>query len=123
MSKKNSKMRKNTNTDPRKLARELARQIDEKKGNEIVIFDLRGLSPLTDYFVIANGLSDIHNRTIAEYLIEYEKPNHIEGFDGGHWILLDYIDVIVHIFLEETRRFYGLERLWGDAAQVDFKND
>ncbi len=110
-------------TNAELLAKNLARLINQKKGNEILIFDLRGLSPITDYFVIANGLSDIHNRTIAEYLMEQERPNHIEGLTSGTWILLDFIDVIVHIFLKETREFFGLERLWGDAPQVEFNDD
>uniref|UniRef100_A0A7C4X9U5 Ribosomal silencing factor RsfS n=1 Tax=candidate division WOR-3 bacterium TaxID=2052148 RepID=A0A7C4X9U5_UNCW3 len=106
----------------RNLAKALARIISEKKGEEIVIFDLRGISPITDYFVIAQGLSEIHNRTIAQYLAEYEDPDHIEGMESGGWILLDYVDVIVHIFLKEVREFYGLERLWGDAPQVTWQN-
>lgn len=107
----------------RNLAIELARAIDDKKGYQITIFDLRGLSPITDYFVIANGLSEIHTRTIAQSLAEVEKPIHTEGYEAGSWILLDYVDVIVHVFTEETRQFYGLERLWGDAPQVGFPHD
>ncbi|MEO0106872.1 MAG: ribosome silencing factor [candidate division WOR-3 bacterium] len=106
------------NSDSCSLAKTLARIINERKGEDIVIFDLRGISPITDYFVIANGLSEIHNRTIAQYLLEYENPEHVEGMEGGGWILLDYVDVIVHIFLKEVREFYGLERLWGDAPQI-----
>ncbi len=101
-----------------KLAKALARIISEKRGEDIVVFDLRGISPITDYFVITSGLSEIHNRTLAQYLSEYESPEHIEGMEGGGWILLDYVDVIVHIFLKEVREFYGLERLWGDAPQI-----
>ncbi|MGB3477750.1 MAG: ribosome silencing factor [bacterium] len=105
------------------LAKCLARLIDEKKGQEIMIFDLKEISPITDYFVICTGLSEIHNRTIAESLIEYEKPTHIEGFESDNWVLLDFIDVIVHVFLKETRQFYGLDRLWGDAPQVAYNSD
>ncbi|MCX7994540.1 MAG: ribosome silencing factor [candidate division WOR-3 bacterium] len=112
MSKKGSKK------TPLNLAKELARIISDKKGEDIVIFDLRDISPITDYFVIATGLSDIHNRTIAEHLSEFAEPDHIEGLEGGGWILLDYIDVVVHIFSRQTREFYGLERLWGDAPQI-----
>ena len=100
-----------------------AKLIDEKKGHDIIIFDLRGLSPITDYFVICTGLSDIHNRTIADALIDHEKPYHVEGLEAGHWVLLDFVDVIVHIFLKETREFYGLERLWGDAPRIEAKDD
>jgi ribosome-associated protein len=97
--------------------------IDSKKGSKIVIFDLRNISPITDFFVVANGLSEIHARTIAEELAENERPNHVEGYEAGTWILLDYVDVIVHLFIDETRQFYGLERLWGDAPQVKFSHD
>jgi ribosome-associated protein len=106
-----------------KLARHLAQCIEAKKGNDIIIFDLRELSPITDFFVIANGLSTIHNQTIAESLLKDQRPGHIEGYEQGHWILIDYFDVIVHIFLKETRDFYGLERLWGDAPQIELLHD
>ncbi len=112
--------KKDSEKAPAALAKALAQIIDNHKGEDIVIFDLREISPITDYFVIATGLSDIHNKTIADYLIEYEEPQHIEGLESRDWILLDYIDVIVHIFSKETRDFYGLERLWGDAPQVKF---
>ncbi len=101
-------------------AKAIARIINDRKGEDIVIFDLRNLSPITDFFVIATGLSDVHNRTLANYLAEYEKPDHVEGLETGDWVLLDYVDVIVHIFSKEAREFFGLERLWGDAPQVKF---
>ncbi|MGB9720209.1 MAG: ribosome silencing factor [bacterium] len=110
--------KKDSEKQPVELARELARIISDKKGEDIIIFDLRDISPITDFFVIATGLSDIHNKTLANCLSEYERPDHIEGVEEGGWILLDYIDVIVHIFSKEAREFYGLERLWGDAPQV-----
>jgi ribosome-associated protein len=105
------------------LARKLARMIDQKKGEEIVIFDLQGLSPITDHFVIATGLSEVHVKTIAEHLTEQERPQHSEGMEASSWVLLDFIDVIVHIFSKDAREFYGLERLWGDAPTVAFEND
>ncbi len=123
MSKKSSETVPTEISPTIELVRYLAKSIDEKKGHDIVIFDLRGISPITDYFVICTGLSDIHNRTIAESLIEYEEAVHVEGIESGNWILLDYTDVIVHIFMEETRQFYGLSRLWGDAPQVDYDSD
>lgn len=123
MSKKSSKT-PFTNIPPEiGVVKNLAKCVDEKKGQSIIIFDLRGLSPITDYFLICTGLSDVHNRNIANSLIEYEKPVHIEGFEAGNWVLLDFIDVIVHIFLKETREFYGLERLWGDAPRIVFDHD
>ena len=103
--------------------RKLAQRITEKKGDEIIIFDVHGISPITDYLIITTGLSERHNRTIAEHIMEHERPDHIEGYEIGHWILLDYIDVIVHIFSAEAREFYGLERLWGDAPQLSVNHD
>ena len=123
MSIRNSNIKGNEISNTESRAKTLARLIDEKKGEEIIIFDLKGLSPITDYFVIANGLSDIHIRTIANYLMEYEKPHHVEGLEAASWALLDFFDVIVHLFLKETREFYGLERLWGDAPIIEQKND
>jgi len=123
MLKKSSKIQSPKEVNAEQLSQNIAKRIDKKKGAEVIIFDLRNISPITDYFVIANGLSGIHNRTIAEYLMEDEKPDHVEGLETGNWILLDFIDVIVHIFSKETREFYGLERLWGDAPRVEFNND
>jgi len=123
MSKRNSNIQLKSTADSQLLAKTLARLIDNKKGEEIVIFDLKEISPITDYFVIANGLSDIHMRTIADYLLEHEKPDHVEGLEAASWVLLDFIDVIVHLFSKETREFYGLELLWGDAPKIEFKND
>ena len=123
MSKKNSKKTAAKVLSGKETAAYLARLIEEKKGNDIIIFDLRGISPITDYFVICTGLSDIHNRNIADALVECEKPYHVEGFEAGYWVLLDFIDVIVHIFSKETRDFYGLERLWGDAPRIEYDHD
>lgn len=123
MLKKNSKSAIANNHTVRKTIEYFAKLIDEKKGNNILIFDLKGLSPITDYFIICTGLSDIHNRTIADALMGYEKPYHVEGLEAGHWVLLDFVDIIIHIFSKETRDFYGLERLWGDAPRIEYKHD
>lgn len=105
------------------LVKKLADMIDQKKGEDIIIFDLRDLSPITDYFVISTGLSDVHVRTIAEHIIEQESPQHVEGLEAASWVLLDFIDVIVHVFSTDAREFYGLERLWGDAPMVEYISD
>lgn len=123
MSKRSSETARTKVLQTEELAKCLARLIDEKNGQDIIIFDLKGISPITDYFVICTGLSEIHNRTIAESLIEYEKPAYTEGFESGNWVLIDFIDVIVHVFSDETRQFYGLGRLWGDAPQVAYDSD
>ncbi|MGC8797466.1 MAG: ribosome silencing factor [candidate division WOR-3 bacterium] len=106
-----------------KFAERLAKVIDKKLGENILILDLRDASPLADFFVLATANSTLHAQAIARALVEksdtrgFTRPHHIEGMDTGQWILLDYIDVIVHIFLGEVREFYGLERLWGDVPQ------
>jgi len=123
MSKKSSDHRDTKNPPALDRVKHLARKIIDKKGSAIEVFDLRALSPIADFFIITNGLSTVHNRTIAEFLVEDEKPLHFEGYETGNWILLDYFDIIVHIFSEETRVFYGLERLWGDAPQVKIDHD
>ena len=97
----------------------------KKKGWEVLSMDLSGLSPVTDYFVITNASTDVHARAIANYIVETlrvkgVRPLHMEGNSLGRWILIDYFDVVIHIFLEETRMYYGLERLWGDAPTIHF---
>ena len=100
----------------------------DRRANEVVVLDLRGLSSVTDFFVICSGNSETHVEGIAggieEKLGEQDaKPWHREGGRGSTWILLDYIDVIVHIFTEEAREFYGLERLWGDAPRTEYSDE
>ncbi len=122
MSTKNSKT--GIKEDPAlKLALEMAKLAVDKKGTDTVIFDLQGISPITDFFVITTGLSTLHTRAMADHMNGRENPYHTEGLESGHWILIDYVDVIVHIFTQETREFYGLERLWGDAPVIELKDD
>lgn len=103
---------------------DLARKAGEfallRKANEVQILDLRKITSITDYFVICSGDADVQVRAIAETIIEKLKQEdirvwNVEGFETGRWILLDFVDVVVHVFLQEAREFYGLERLWGDA--------
>ncbi len=122
MLRKSSK-KKDAGKDSEARAQALANLITKKKGEDVIIFDLRNLSPLTSYFVIATGLSTIHLKTIADHLREYERPDHIEGLEAATWVLLDFFDVVVHLFIKETREFYGLERLWGDAPEVKYECD
>jgi ribosome-associated protein len=92
----------------------------EKKAADIKVLDLRKLADVTDYFLICSAEVELQARAIADNIIENLKKKgikawHAEGYQNSKWILLDYVDVVVHIFLNETREFYGLERLWGDA--------
>ena len=102
----------------------LARSASEdKKGVDPLILDIRNLTDLADFFVLVHGTSDRHVRTIADAIADHLyikkiKPLHIEGKNEATWILLDYGSVIVHVFHHETRKFYNLERLWGDAKLV-----
>lgn len=92
----------------------------DRKALDVTVLDLRDLSSATDFFVIATGRSDVHVRAIAEHVLDSARadgirPKHIEGLDEGRWVLLDYIDYVVHIFRPSVRDFYRLEALWGDA--------
>lgn len=95
----------------------------ERKARDPVLLDLRGLSDAADYFLIASGDSDTHTRAIADNIVERMKslgvrPAGIEGRRAAGWILVDYIGVVVHIFLPRYREFYQLESLWGDAPTL-----
>lgn len=106
---------------PLELARIAGRLALSKKGFDVRVLNLKGLSSVCDYFVIVSGGADMHVKAIAESIDEGlsevgESPYHIEGMEDGNWVLLDYVDVVVHVFRERTRQFYALEKLWGDAA-------
>lgn len=95
----------------------------EKKAADLQALDVRGLSSVTDYFVVLSGRSTTHLRTLVDGIREGlraagARPLHQEGTPESGWVLLDYGDVLVHVFLEETRAYYALERLWGDAPTV-----
>lgn len=102
------------------LARKAGSLALAKKGFDVKILKLKSISSISDYFVIASGEADVHVKAIGNSIYdglieEGYKPYYKEGMKEGNWILLDYIDVVVHIFYEPTRRFYALEKLWGDA--------
>lgn len=103
--------------------------MQEKKGNEIVRLDLRNIhSSVSDYFVICHADSAIQVNTLAKSVEEEvfkalkQEPWHKEGFEHGEWILLDFVDVVVHIFKTDKRKFYGIEELWGDAELVYYQS-
>jgi ribosome-associated protein len=102
----------------------VAEAADEQKAFDVVILDLRGVSLIADYFLICSGRSSVQVKAIAEGIEAFvEKEGcrilHREGKREGYWVLLDYGSVVVHVFREEERRFYALERLWGDAQLVE----
>jgi len=97
--------------------------LSDRKAVDAVVLDLRGLCAATDYFVIVSGTSDAHVRGMADHLMvalapRGVAPHHVEGLTQGRWVLLDYVDFVVHVFHPELRDFYQLERLWGDAPVV-----
>lgn len=101
--------------------------IDDKRGEDIVALNMQGISLLADYFVIAEGSSERQVQAIArEVKDQAEEQGFIvkkmEGFDSGRWILVDMGDVVAHIFHKDERAYYNLERLWGDAPQLDAPN-
>lgn len=104
-------------------ARRAAALALDLKARDVVLLDLSGLSDATDYFVVASGSSDTHVRSIAEHVVDQLKrqgvrPHHVEGMTQGRWVLLDYVDFVVHVFHPVLREFYQLERLWSDADPV-----
>ena len=105
--------------------RRIAEAALDRKAKDVLALDVRSLTSFADSFVLLSGSSDRHVRSIADAVVEAlrtdgEKPLGIEGYDDGRWVLIDANDVVVHVFLEEMREHYDLERLWGDAAVVEF---
>ena len=110
------------------LAHKIANLILEKKGEDVVIQDLREVTSMTDFFVICSVDVDVQAKAILEHIkdqlvFQSIRPWHTEGNAQSSWILLDFVDVVVHIFKKESRGFYGLERLWGDAKIIEIKDD
>lgn len=105
------------------LALLAARAAEDKKARDVLVMEMREFTPVTDYFVLASGQTPIQVRAISDHVEEEASRRgvrllHREGYDRGRWVLLDYGDVVVHLFCEEERKFYALERLWGDAPVV-----
>jgi ribosome-associated protein len=106
---------------PTQLAGEICRFASDKKAADIVEIDLRGVVGYTDYFVICTGLTERQTKAIHDGILAGIKegyattPRRVEGLTAASWILMDYLDVVVHIFTPTTREFYRLERLWGEA--------
>jgi ribosome-associated protein len=100
----------------------------ERKARDVLAMDLREISSATDFFLLATGNSDIQVRAIADHILDQlrlqgHRPNHVEGLQGGRWVLLDFVDYVIHVFHPAARDFYQLERLWGDAMIQRFGDD
>ena len=123
-----AKAEKRTTTE--RISREITRAIaaaENKKADDILLLDLRTAGGFTDYFLVCSGGNARQRRAVADAMIEAvasggSKPAHVEGYDRSEWILIDYFDFVVHIFAPDTRDFYGLERLWGNAERVEITN-
>ncbi|MBF0558633.1 MAG: ribosome silencing factor [Nitrospirae bacterium] len=114
--------------DSRTKAIAAARASLDKKAKDVQVLELRGLTVIADYFVICSGESTTQTRTIAEHIKETLRQDdvsatRVEGLDYSRWILMDYGDVIVHVFEEETRLYYELEKLWLDAPRIAFADE
>lgn len=101
----------------------IAGLLQDKKALDIVLLDLRAVTDTADFFVLCSGTSDLHVKALTEELCDQleasgEGPWHVEGYETRRWVLLDFVDIVVHIFRQEVREFYALERLWGDAART-----
>ena len=115
------------NSRAKKLTAEVSKAVQaihDKKGADVVVLDLRNTPAFTDFFVLCSGNSQRQVKAIADAVEEALRaaklrPAHIEGYDRADWILLDYFSFIVHVFTPQTRSFYALERLWGDAERIE----
>ena len=113
---------------PYETAVTLARALDSKKGIEIKVLHTEKLTTIADYFVICSATSSTQIKALSDACEKAmdaagQPAHHVEGHRSGTWVLMDYSSVVVHIFTDEARKFYDLERLWGDAEQVDVPLD
>ena len=111
-----------------KLLKAVAEAAASKKAIDMVGLDLSGLDGVADFFFICSGSSEPQVKAIAEAIEDQlrplgAKPWHVEGHEFRRWVLLDYVDVVVHVFHEKTREYYLLERLWGDARRIEIADD
>jgi ribosome-associated protein len=111
---------------PKVLARTCCRLALDKKAEDVIIIDRRKLEAPTDYFVICSASTEKQVKAIAENILDGveekgHRPWHVEGYSAKKWVLVDFVDVVVHVFTSETRQFYSLETLWGDAPVEQVK--
>ena len=107
------------------LIEEIINLAFEKKAKKLVSLDLRGLSSLTDYFIICHGKSEPQVKAIVDNIRKGTsfKPRHLEGYENKKWVLLDYFDIIVHVFDENERNYYSIEQIWADAPKNEFNDE
>ena len=107
------------------LIEEIINLAFEKKAKNLVSLDLRGFSSLTDYFIICHGKSEPQVKAIVDNIRKGTsfKPRHLEGYENKKWVLLDYFDIIVHVFDENERDYYSIEQIWADAPKKEFHDE
>ena len=123
--------RRTTTRSRKRLTGEVAKAVRaalDKKAVDVVVLDLRHTPAFTDFFVLCSGHNQRQVKAIADAVEEALKaakvrPAHVEGYDRAEWILMDYFSFIVHVFSPQTREFYSLERLWGDAERIDVSDE
>lgn len=118
-------LKKKKNKDAQHLIDTITEALLEKKAERLIVLDVRGLTSITDYFIICHGGSDVQVKALAEKVDEAtrehcdERPWKKEGLDLRRWVVLDYVNVVVNIFIEEAREYYQLERIWNDAQKTE----
>tara|TARA_B100000214_G_C23964510_1_gene627017 strand:+ start:471 stop:839 length:369 start_codon:yes stop_codon:yes gene_type:complete len=107
------------------LLKEIINLALEKKAGDLKAIDIRGISYLSDFFIICHGESEPHVKAITDNIRKgtTKKPRHIEGYENQNWILLDYFDIIIHIFKKSEREYYSLESLWADAPSIELNDE
>lgn len=130
---KSERVRQTTAKAPRarKLTGEIAKAVKaalDKKAMDVVVLDLRHTPAFTDYFLLCSGQNARQVHAIADAVEDAlravkVRPNHVEGYDRGEWVLMDFFTFIVHVFTPQTREFYSLERLWGDAERIEISDE
>ena len=123
--------RRSAKTGTRALSGEVAKAVSaalDKKARDVVVLDLRNTPAFTDFFVLCSGQTQRQVKAIADAVEETlraarVRPAHVEGYERADWILMDFFTFIVHVFTPQTREFYSLERLWGDAERIDVSDE
>ena len=120
---------KKTSNDTESILSQVVAAMQEKKGKEIISLDFTTIpDAVTKYFILCHVASKTQAKAIYDYVIEKVKlntettPYHREGYENSEWLLIDYVDVVVHVFIEESRRFYNLEALWADAGLTTYES-
>ena len=112
----------------RQFAIEAANLAANTRCHNVVLLDVRGISPVTDYMILASGTSPRQMRSVCDELAEWAQEQHnvralnSDGLEGEQWMLIDFVDTVVHVFNDEARQFYDLDSLWGDAKRIEFSN-